>query len=314
MTIFQALLLVLLLILRGTAGAVTVVRSWVPRQAHACVKEAVPVPELYIEQVQGFFLLKRCTSGLQFSTIACDCVEAIPNSVVIPTIPTTTLTVNPDGNIDNTGIPVSIKDDSQDDDFCGPSFRFIYSRTTLSDDRSVPSLATNSARFVRLPGSVGGSSLLLGRDGFLTIWTMSYITFANRFKFMLRIKLREDYTYQDYFYNLLGDGPCGNYTSKYRISINPIKREVHADVTLRNRATINLALSDVRLDDWIVVQLEAFRGQIRLVIGNRESRGYIGASTIKSSPCPMEIGKDSPTAAGFVGYIDVLAFHNCFGN
>ncbi|XP_060076570.1 uncharacterized protein LOC132556194 [Ylistrum balloti] len=205
-------------------------------------------------------------------------------------------------------------DGSHDNGFCGPSFRFLYNRTTMSDDRSVPSLATNSARFVQPAGSVGGTALLLGRDGFLTIWTMSYITFANRFKFMLRFKLQEDFEYQDRLYNLLGDGPCGNYTSKYRISINPVKREVYADVTLRNRAMINLALSDVRLDDWIVVELEAERGQIRLVIDNRESTGYIGASTIKSSPCPMEIGKELSTAAGFVGYIDVLAFHNCFGN
>ncbi|OWF38349.1 hypothetical protein KP79_PYT17270 [Mizuhopecten yessoensis] len=313
MTFYPPLLLVLLLTLRQTTEAITVIRSWVPaRQIEVCVKEALLVPELYIEQVGGFFLLRRCTSGTLFSIPACGCVETFPVPEVLTTTHRTTTTAVTSTGIQ--GVPVPSQDDGQFGDFCGPSFRFIYNRTTMSDDRSVPSLATNSVRFVRLAGSVGETSLLLGRDGFLTIWTMSYITFAHRFKFMLRFKLHENFEYQDQLYNLFGDGPCGNYTSKYRISVNPVKREVHADVTLRNRAMVNLVLSDVRLDDWTVVELEAMRGQVRLVIDHRERRDYIGASTIKSSPCPMEIGKESSTAAGFVGYIDMLAFHNCFGN
>lgn len=62
---------------------------------------------------------------------------------------------------------------------------------------------------------------------------------------MFRFRLDEDFKYEDRRYTLFGDGPCGNYTSKYSVGVNPMKREVHADITLRNRGVVNLVLTGV---------------------------------------------------------------------
>lgn len=47
---------------------------------------------------------------------------------------------------------------------------------------------------------------------------MSYITFAPKFKFQIRFRLREDYPYEDEFYTLISDGPCEGSQPQYSVS------------------------------------------------------------------------------------------------
>lgn len=110
----------------------------------------------------------------------------------------------------------------------------------------IPSSKSNSIQYAKIPGSTGATSAVFGGDGVITIWSMSYITFASKFKFVFRFKLLANYKYQDKEYHLFGDGPCRQYkTPKYSVSMNPIKKEVYVKLMLRNKSTMNMTLSQV---------------------------------------------------------------------
>ena len=128
---------------------------------------------------------------------------------------------------------------------CRPYFRFIFDRTTLSADRSVPSLPTNTIRFNNVTGSTGKTAVSFYGDGIITIWGMSYITFSTKFKFIVRFKLFDNFQYDDENYNLFGDGPCGDNPPKYSVTINPVKQTITGKFSLRNNATLDLYLDNV---------------------------------------------------------------------
>ena len=77
------------------------------------------------------------------------------------------------------------------------------------------------------------------------MWSMSYITFAQKLKFSVRFKLKENYKYKDTFYNLISDGPCHSQESKYSISVNPVEREIRAVLLLRNKDQLDLSIRNV---------------------------------------------------------------------
>lgn len=135
--------------------------------------------------------------------------------------------------------------DTKDENFCNPYFKFVFDRTFLSEDKSVPSQPTNTIRFLREPGSTGKTSAFFDGSGIVTVWGMSYITFAFRFKFLIRFKLHPDYPYEDEFYSLISDGPCGESLPRYSMSFNPIQREFHSFLMLRNNDEVDLLLTDV---------------------------------------------------------------------
>lgn len=73
---------------------------------------------------------------------------------------------------------------------------------------------------------------------------MSYITFAPKFKFQIRFRLREDYPYEDEFYTLISDGPCEGFQPQYSVSVNPVRREIHSFMKLKSENELDLLLSE----------------------------------------------------------------------
>ncbi|XP_061172003.1 uncharacterized protein LOC133181530 [Saccostrea echinata] len=201
--------------------------------------------------------------------------------------------------------------DKKHEKLCNPYFTFVFDKTFLSVDKSMPSFPSNTIRFLREPGSTGQTSAYLDGDGIVTVWGMSYITFAVTFKFLVRFKLSRNYPYEDKFYSLISDGPCEESIPQYSISVNPVRREIRSFMALRKNDVMELLLTDVDLTDWITVSLQAKDGEIALFTDKRQATGEIGASTFKSF-CPMEIGKKYQPYQGFIGYIDMVQFHNCF--
>jgi hypothetical protein len=132
-----------------------------------------------------------------------------------------------------------------DETFCNPYLKFTFDRTFLSEDKSLPSQPTNTIRFLDEPGSTGKTSAFFDGNGFITVWGMSYITFAFRFKFVIRFKLRPGYPYRDEFYSLISDGPCGESLPRYSVSFNPVRSEFHSYLMLRNNDEVDLLLTDV---------------------------------------------------------------------
>ncbi|XP_062593409.1 uncharacterized protein LOC134254892 [Saccostrea cucullata] len=202
--------------------------------------------------------------------------------------------------------------DKINDKLCSPYFTFVFDKTFLSVDKSMPSFPTNTIRFLREPGSTGQTSAYLDGDGIITVWGMSYITFAAMFKFLVRFKLSDNHPYEDKFYSLISDGPCKDSTPQYSISVNPVRREIHSFMALRKDDAMDILLTNVDLSNWITVSLQAEGGGIVLFTDKRQTIGDLGASAFKSSSCPMEIGKKYQPYEGFVGYIDKVQFHNCF--
>ncbi|XP_052098952.1 uncharacterized protein LOC127733679 [Mytilus californianus] len=195
---------------------------------------------------------------------------------------------------------------------CRPYFQFLFDRTTQSEDGSVPSLPTRTIKFNPVTGSTGKTAVTFYGDGIITIWGMSYITFASKFKFMVRFKTMEDFTYEDKNYNLFGDGPCSNRAPYYGVTINPVQKSIAGNFLLQNNSPLNLQIDNVDFSDWIVLFIVGMEGEIRIFTETGRDHGYMGISTIKSSSCAMEIGKDSKYASGFVGYVDSIEFFNCF--
>lgn len=73
---------------------------------------------------------------------------------------------------------------------------------------------------------------------------MSYITFAPKFKFQIRFRLREDYPYEDEFYTLISDGPCEGSQPQYSVSVNPVRREIHSFIKPKSENELDLLLSE----------------------------------------------------------------------
>ena len=128
---------------------------------------------------------------------------------------------------------------------CNPYFRFVFDRTYLSEDKSVPSSPSNSIRFLGVAGSTGETSAYLDGNTSVSVWGMSHITFAPNFQFLARFRLREDYPYEDTFYTLIADGPCEGLPQQYSVTVNPIRREIHSFIKLKNKEELDLLLPDV---------------------------------------------------------------------
>lgn len=128
---------------------------------------------------------------------------------------------------------------------CRPYFRFIFDRTTVSDDKSVPSLPTNTIKFNKVAGSTGQTAVTFYGDGIITIWGMSYITFSSKFKFLVRFKLLDNYQYEDKDYNLFGDGPCGDSEPMYSVTVNPVNQSIAGSFILRDNSQLNLSLDNI---------------------------------------------------------------------
>ena len=128
---------------------------------------------------------------------------------------------------------------------CNPYFRFVFDRTYLSEDKSVPSSPSKSIRFLGVAGSTGETSAYLDGNTSVSVWGMSHITFAPNFQFLARFRLREDYPYEDAFYTLIADGPCEGLPQQYSVTVNPIRREIHSFIKLKNKEELDLLLPDV---------------------------------------------------------------------
>lgn len=202
--------------------------------------------------------------------------------------------------------------DTTNQSFCNPYFKFVFDRTSLSADKSVPSSPSKSLQYLGVAGSTGETSAYFDGNAWVTVWGMSYITFAPKFKFQIRFRLREDYPYEDEFYTLISDGPCEGSQPQYSVSVNPVRREIHSFIKLKSENELDLLLSEEEITKWVTVSLQGTKSEITLSTDSAKTTGNIGVSTIKSSACPMEIGKKTPLSQGFVGFIDTVQFHNCF--
>lgn len=128
---------------------------------------------------------------------------------------------------------------------CYPIFRFVFDSTADSYDKSVPSLVTNTVKFHHMTGSTGKTCAAFNGDGIITIWRMSYITFAKKFKFIVRFKLFDTFPYEDKEYNLFGDGPCSGREPHYGVTVNPIQKSITGNFRLENGIKKQLRLKDV---------------------------------------------------------------------
>ncbi|XP_071168847.1 uncharacterized protein [Mytilus edulis] len=262
-----------------------------------CHLEAVTDPSYYIIHINGYAILRQCKAGYTYSPSYCDCIK--PKLTRIPRVAVFVITER-------------ILEQNDKVISCRPYFQFLFDRTTLSEDGSVPSLPTSTLKFNPVTGSTGKTAVTFYGDGIITIWGMSYITFAHKFKFMVRFKTMEDFTYEDKNYNLFGDGPCSNRAPYYGVTINPVQKSIAGNFILNNNSPLNLQIDNVDFSDWIVLFIVGMEGEIRMFTETDRDHGYMGISTIKSSSCAMEIGKDSKYAPGFVGYVDSIEFFNCF--
>lgn len=128
---------------------------------------------------------------------------------------------------------------------CHPTFRFVFDSTTNSDDNSVAAFVSDAVRFTHMTGGTGKTCATFYGNGIITIWRMSYITFAKKFKFIVRFKLFDKFPYEDKEYNLFGDGPCSGREPHYGVTVNPVQKSINGTFLLQNGTKKELRLKNV---------------------------------------------------------------------